>query len=82
MSTAHLRPIPTDPGELLRYRCIADVDPETPGDHLAFDVRLPLAVGALRRLPVRCVCGAKLVHWAAGYRVEMKAVTPTAGGGG
>ena len=33
MSTAHLRPIPTDPGELLRYRCIATWRTQMPDFH-------------------------------------------------
>ena len=62
MSAAHLRPIPTDPSELVRYRCPADAA-DALAQHLAFDVRIPLDVRAFRQLPTRCVCGVRLHHW-------------------
>ena len=65
-NTAHLRPIPTEPGALLRYRCPADAGGDDVS-HLAFDVRLPVLAKALRRLPTRCICGAWLHHWMDGH---------------
>jgi hypothetical protein len=64
MSAAHLRPLPSDPGALVRYRCPED-DGTAPARHLAFDARLPVLVQAFRHLPTRCICGAGLHHWMA-----------------
>ena len=60
----HRRHLPDDPGALLRYRCPADLG-DDPGRHLAFDLRLPVLMQALRKLPTRCTCGGELVHWMA-----------------
>jgi len=62
--SAHLRPLPADPGTLVRYRCPKDGGSD-PARHLAFDVRLPVLVQAFQRLPTRCICGAGLHHWVA-----------------